>query len=148
MDYGPHGIMRLAVLGLKKEALKSNTIWRCVGCHSCSAVCPMAINIAGVMDWLREECLEEEVPAGDRPLLEFHRAFLWSVRRHGRSPKVELMGHHKLLTLGSGPGAWFQDAFLGTKMIFMGKLHLMPSRIVSKGLGQVRKIVTGKWLDL
>jgi heterodisulfide reductase subunit C len=148
MDYGPHGIMRLAVLGLKNEALASSTIWRCVGCHTCAAVCPMAINIAGVMDYLREECLDEGVHVGDRPLLEFHRAFLWSVRRHGRSSKVELMGHHKLLTLGSGPKAWFQDGYLGTKMILKGKLHLLPSRIMSKGLSQVRDIVTGKWLDL
>jgi heterodisulfide reductase subunit C len=148
MDYGPHGIMRLAVLGLRNEALTSSTIWRCVGCHGCSAVCPMAIDIAGVMDYLREECLKEGVPSGDRPLLDFHRAFLWSVRRHGISNKVELMGHHKLLTLGSGPKAWFQDAILGTRMILNGKLHLIPSRIMRKGISQVRKIVVGKWLDL
>jgi heterodisulfide reductase subunit C len=147
MDYGPHGIMRLAVLGLKREALTSSTIWRCVGCHTCSAVCPMAINIAGVMDYLREECIDERLPVGDRPLLEFHRAFLYSVRRHGRSNKVELMGHHKLLTLGLGPKAWFQDAILGTKMILMGKLHLMPSRLMGKGISQVRQIATGSWLD-
>ncbi|MDR3154539.1 MAG: 4Fe-4S dicluster domain-containing protein [Deltaproteobacteria bacterium] len=148
MDYGPHGIMRLSVLGLKKEALSSSTIWRCVGCHSCAAVCPMAIDIAGVMDYLRGECLHEKVKPGDRPILEFHRAFLWSVRRHGRCHKVELMGHHKLLTLGSGPKAWFQDAYLGIRMILKGKLHLMPSRIMARGLSQVRKTVVGDWLHM
>jgi heterodisulfide reductase subunit C len=148
MDYGPHGIMRLSVLGLKKEALSSSTIWRCVGCHSCAAVCPMAIDIAGVMDYLRSECLKEKIQPGDRPILEFHRAFLWSVRRHGRCHKVELMGHHKLLTLGSGPRAWFQDAILGTRMILKGKLHLLPSRIMSRGLSQVRKTVVGDWLNM
>ncbi|MDR1039679.1 MAG: 4Fe-4S dicluster domain-containing protein [Deltaproteobacteria bacterium] len=148
MDYGPHGIMRLTVLGLKKEALSSNTIWRCVGCHTCAAVCPMALDIAGIMDYLRGECLKEKIQPGDRPILEFHRAFLWSVRRHGRCSKVELMGHHKLLTLGSGPKAWFQDAILGTRMILKGKLHLLPSRIMSRGLSQVRKTVVGDWLDM
>ncbi|MDR2612062.1 MAG: 4Fe-4S dicluster domain-containing protein [Deltaproteobacteria bacterium] len=148
MDYGPHGIMRLSVLGLKKEALSSSTIWRCVGCHTCAAVCPMAIDIAGVMDYLRGECLKEKVQPGDRPILEFHRAFLWSVRRHGRCHKVELMGHHKLLTFGSGPKAWFQDAILGTRMILKGKLHLLPSRIMSRGLSQVRKTVVGDWLNM
>jgi heterodisulfide reductase subunit C len=148
MDYGPHGIMRLSVLGLKNEALTSSTIWRCVGCHSCAAVCPMAIDIAGVMDYLRGECLNEKVHVGDRPILEFHRAFLWSVRRHGRCHKVELMGHHKLLTLGSGPRAWFQDSILGIRMILKGKLHLMPSRIMSRGLSQVRKTVVGDWLNM
>ncbi|MDR1085093.1 MAG: 4Fe-4S dicluster domain-containing protein [Deltaproteobacteria bacterium] len=145
MDYGPHGIMRLAVLGLKKEALTSTTIWRCVGCHTCAAVCPMAINIAGVMDYLREECLSDKLPVGDVPLMQFHRAFLTSVRFHGRSSKVELMGLHKLFTLGSGPKAWMQDAVLGVKMILKRKLHLLPSRISGSGLSQIRKIVTGPW---
>jgi heterodisulfide reductase subunit C len=147
MDYGPHGIMRLSVLGLKKEALTSSTIWRCVGCHTCAAVCPMAINIAGVMDYLREECLIEKMPIGDKPIFEFHKAFLTSVRLHGRSSKVELMGFHKLLTIGCGPKAWLQDAFLGTKMILMHKLHLLPSRLMSSGISQVRKLVTGAWRD-
>jgi heterodisulfide reductase subunit C len=147
MDYGPHGIMRLAVLGLKKEALTSTTIWRCVGCHTCAAVCPMAINIAGVMDYLREQCLEEKLPIGDKPLFEFHKAFLTSVRFHGRVSKVEMMGIHKLFTIGSGPKAWMQDAFLGTKMILMHKLHLLPSRMMSSGISQVRKILTGAWRD-
>ena len=147
MDYGPHGIMRLAVLGLKKEALTSTTIWRCVGCHTCAAVCPMAINIAGVMDYLREECIAENVPIGDRPLFLFHKAFLTSVRFHGRCSKVEMMGLHKLFTLGSGPKAWMQDAVLGVKMILMGKLHLLPSRLMSSGISQVRKILVGPWLN-
>lgn len=147
MDYGPHGIMRLAVLGLKKEALTSTTIWRCVGCHTCAAVCPMAINIAGVMDYMREECLKEKLPIGDKPIFEFHKAFLTSVRLHGRASKVELMGLHKLFTIGSGPKAWMQDAILGTKMILMHKLHLLPSRLMSSGISQVRKLVDGAWRD-
>ncbi|MDR2368888.1 MAG: 4Fe-4S dicluster domain-containing protein [Deltaproteobacteria bacterium] len=147
MDYGPHGIMRLAVLGLKKEALTSTTIWRCVGCHTCAAVCPMAINIAGVLDYLREQCINEKYPIGDKPIFEFHKAFLTSVRFHGRSSKVELMGLHKLFTIGGGPFAWFQDAYLGTKMILMGKLHLLPSRLMGSGISQVRKIFIGAWRD-
>jgi heterodisulfide reductase subunit C len=147
MDYGPHGIMRLAVLGLKKEALTSTSIWRCVGCHTCAAVCPMAINIAGVMDYLREECVNGNFPIGDKPLFQFHKAFLTSVRFHGRASKVELMGLHKLFTIGSGPKAWMQDAILGTKMILMHKLHLLPSRLMSSGITQVRKILTGTWRD-
>lgn len=146
MDYGPHGAMRLIVLGLKKEVLTSNTIWRCLGCHTCAAVCPMAINIAAVMDYLRQECLAEKLPVGDKPIWEFHKSFMNSVRRHGRSQKVELMVEHKIRMLGGGPRAWFQDAWVGNKMIMMGKLHLMPSRIMSTGRSQVRKILdAGPW---
>ena len=146
MDYGPHGAMRLIVLGLKKEVLTSNTIWRCLGCHTCAAVCPMAINIASVMDYLRQECLAEKLPVGDKPLFEFHRCMMNTIRRHGRTHKVELMVEHKLRMLGAGPKAWFQDSIVGQKMLLMGKLHIMPSRIMSTGRAQVRKILdAGPW---
>jgi heterodisulfide reductase subunit C len=141
MDYGPHGIMRLTVLGLKREALTSNTIWRCLGCHTCAAVCPMAINIASVMDYMRQECLAEKLPVGDKPMWEFHRCMMNSAHRHGRVSKVELMMEYKFRTMGLGPKAWMQDALLGNKMIMMGKLHLFPSRIMGTGRAQVRKIL-------
>ncbi|KXS56428.1 MAG: hypothetical protein AMR96_02740 [Candidatus Adiutrix intracellularis] len=141
MDYGPHGIMRLVVLGLKKEALTSNTIWRCLGCHTCAAVCPMAINIASVMDYLRQECLDKKLPVGDKPLWEFHRCMMNTARRHGRVAKVELMVEHKIRTMGLGPKAWFQDTLLGNKMLFMHKLHIMPSRVMSSGREAIRKVL-------
>lgn len=146
MDNGPHGIMRLIVLGLKKEALTSNTIWRCLGCHTCAAVCPMAINIAAVMDYLRQQCLAEKLPVGDKAMWELHRCMMNSARRHGRVSKVELMMEYKLRTFGLGPKSWFQDSIVGQKMILMGKLHLLPSRISGHGRAQVRKILdAGPW---
>lgn len=145
MDYGPHGIMRLSVLGLKKEALTSNTIWRCLGCHSCAAVCPMAINIAGVMDYLRQECLREKLPAGDKAIVDFHKCLLNSARRNGRVHKVELMAEFKLRSMAQGPKAWFQDAGVGLKMILAGRLHLLPNRISSDGRQKLKKFFNGPW---
>jgi heterodisulfide reductase subunit C len=52
MDYGAHWGLRRVILGLRDEVLASNTNWRCVGCHTCSAIRPMAIDIAYVMDVL------------------------------------------------------------------------------------------------
>jgi heterodisulfide reductase subunit C len=148
MDYGPHGIMRLVVLGLKREALTSNTIWRCLGCHTCAAVCPMAINIASVMDYLRQECLAEKLPVGDKPLWEFYRSMLNTARRHGRVAKLELMVEHKIRTMGLGPKAWFQDVLLGQTMMLKHKLHFLPSRLMSSGRAAVRKILdAGPWAN-
>ena len=70
MDFGPHGILRRVILGLRKEVLSSNTIWRCVGCHTCAAVCPMAIDIVRVMDVLRRMAVEEGTVA-DPAILDF-----------------------------------------------------------------------------
>jgi hypothetical protein len=101
----------------------------------------MAINIASVMDYLRQECLSEKLPVGDKPIWEFHRCMMNSARMFGRTFKVGLMAEHKLRTIGLGPKAWMQDGILGTKMIMMGKLHLKPSSIMSTGKAQVRKIL-------
>lgn len=141
MDYGPHGIMRLVVLGLKREALTSNTIWRCLGCHTCAAVCPMAINISSVMDYLRQECLAQKLPVGDKPIWEFLRSMMNTVHRHGRVSKLELIAEHKIRTMGLGPKAWFQDVILGQKMMLMHKLHFLPSRLMGHGRAAVRKVL-------
>ena len=61
MDYGPHGIIRLVLMGLKKEALTSNTIWRCLGCRNCWEVCPMGIDSSSVMTFLQTESLADNM---------------------------------------------------------------------------------------
>jgi heterodisulfide reductase subunit C len=54
MDYPPHRMMRLIQLGMEDELLASNTIWVCATCETCSTRCPNDIEIASVMDILRE----------------------------------------------------------------------------------------------
>ena len=66
--------------GLRQEALSSATIWMCVGYHTCSSECPMAIDMAAVMDTLRHMALEEGVIlAQPEPLAP-------AVHRHGCGP--------------------------------------------------------------
>ena len=68
MDYPPFGVLMLLQYGLRQEALSCATIWMCVGCHTCSSECPMAIDMAAVMDTLRHMALEEGVvPAHPEP---------------------------------------------------------------------------------
>lgn len=124
MDFGPHGIMRRILYGLRREVLESDTIWICVGCHTCSAACPMAIDISRVMDALRATALEEGVAVAQPGILDFHREVLDSIRRYGRTHKLEIMLRYKARS-----GAWFQDMDIGLKMLAKRKLDLMPSRI-------------------
>jgi heterodisulfide reductase subunit C len=123
MDYGPHGIMRRIHLGLREEVLTSRTIWFCVGCHTCSTACPMAIDISAVMDALRQMSLEEG-KASQPGIVDFHREVLRSIERHGRTHKLEIMMRHKVRT-----GHWFQDMDLGLRMLAKRKLDLMPSKV-------------------
>ncbi len=121
MDYQPRQIMRLVQLGLADEALGSSTIWVCATCFTCTARCPRDIDIAGVMDALRVMARRRGIRPGDRNVGVFHRAFLSSVRRYGRSHELGLMVGYKLGTL-----RLTEDLPLGIKMFAKGKLAVLP----------------------
>lgn len=54
MDILPNQIIRFAQLGLKDELLASRAIWICASCLTCNARCPKGINIAEVIEALRQ----------------------------------------------------------------------------------------------
>jgi heterodisulfide reductase subunit C len=104
MDYAPNAVLRLVQLGLKKEALSNSTIWICVGCNTCSIQCPNAIDVAAVNDVLREMAIEQGIGVAEPDVLKFHREVLNSIRRHGRTHKLEIMLRYKAYRHD-----WFDD---------------------------------------
>jgi len=59
MDYLPSKIIRMVQLGLE-EALASKTIWVCTTCFNCEVRCPRGIDIANVMEALRQLVLRKK----------------------------------------------------------------------------------------
>ncbi|MDH4218749.1 MAG: 4Fe-4S dicluster domain-containing protein [Candidatus Aminicenantes bacterium] len=59
MDILPNQIIRFAQLGLKDELLASKAIWICASCLTCNARCPKGINIAEVIEALRQILLRK-----------------------------------------------------------------------------------------
>ena len=86
--------------------------------------CPMAIDIAAIMDALRQIALERQVPVAEPGILGFHREVLNTVARYGRTHKLEIMLRYKVRTRD-----WFSDMDVGLKMLAKRKLDLMPSRV-------------------
>ncbi|MBF0211156.1 MAG: 4Fe-4S dicluster domain-containing protein [Desulfamplus sp.] len=124
MDYAPHAIIRLLQLGFYEKALKSSTIWICVGCNTCSSVCPMSIDMSAIMDALRQIALEHNIKVGQPSILGFHTEVLNSIERYGRTHKLEIMMRYKVRTMDL-----FSDMDLGIKMLTKRKLDLMPSKV-------------------
>ncbi|MGI6707337.1 MAG: 4Fe-4S dicluster domain-containing protein [Clostridia bacterium] len=58
-EYNPRRMMRMILLGMKKELLSSPEIWQCSQCHICVAHCPQDVRFADVMRVLRRMALEE-----------------------------------------------------------------------------------------
>ncbi len=59
MDILPNQIIRFAQLGLKEELLASKAIWVCASCMTCNVRCPKGINIAEVIEAIRQILLRQ-----------------------------------------------------------------------------------------
>lgn len=127
MDYAPNAIIRLVQLGQEEAALTSSTIWVCVGCNTCSSWCPMAIDIPAVMDGLRHKALEKGVKVPEPDILNFHNQVLNTLKKYGRTHKLEIMLRYKLKKKDL-----LSDMGLGLKMLKKRKLDLTPSKIQDK----------------
>ncbi len=124
MDYYPNQVMRMVQIGMKEEVLSASAIWICVGCNTCSVECPQSIDMASVMDALRQIAIEEGVTIGETDILNFHREVLDSIRRYGRTHKLEIMMRYKIKKRD-----WFSDMNLGVRMMSKRKLDLRPSKV-------------------
>jgi heterodisulfide reductase subunit C len=59
MDILPNQIIRYAQLGLKDELLGSKSIWMCASCMTCDVRCPKGINVAEVIEAIRQILLRQ-----------------------------------------------------------------------------------------
>jgi len=61
MDIPPAEIIRLVQLGQEKEVLNSKTIWTCASCFTCVTRCPKGVDLAKIMESLRQITLRKNV---------------------------------------------------------------------------------------
>ncbi|MGB3210878.1 MAG: 4Fe-4S dicluster domain-containing protein [Desulforhopalus sp.] len=59
MDFSPRKVMHVAQFGLTEKLADINTYWKCASCHACSVKCPRGIDIAKVMEALRQQVLRK-----------------------------------------------------------------------------------------
>ena len=136
MDVMPNQVMRMVQLGLEDEVLRSKTIWLCASCQTCTTRCPNDIDIAHLMDTLRQ-LSRESGAASQRKIVKFHDAFLDSVRRHGRLFELGMVGQYKLTSLDL-----FSGTRAGIELLKRGKLSFLPKSI--KGKREIRDIFKKK----
>ncbi|NLE60879.1 MAG: heterodisulfide reductase subunit C [Planctomycetes bacterium] len=141
MDVIPSQIMRLVQMERLDKAMKAESIWLCVSCQTCSTRCPKSVNIAGVIDALRQLSVEQNVasPAQQRTVV-FQKAFLDNIRRNGRLKELELVGFFKVGAFLKGPSLTFlfKDSLLAPKMMTRGKFHLLGESVKDRDV--VRRI--------
>ena len=132
MDLLSSQVMRLIHLGAKDEILESDSIWACASCEACTTRCPMGIDVAAVMDTLRMMAVEREALRSDVRGRSFNKAFLTSVRWHGRVFEFGMMALYKLISRDL-----FSDMDKVPKMLQKRKLSFLPH--FSRSAKQVRR---------
>jgi heterodisulfide reductase subunit C len=99
-----------------------------VGCHTCSSQCPNSIDVAAIMDALRQLAIRDGIAAPEMDIFQFHKYIYGSIERHGRVNKLAAMVQFKV-----GSGKLFSDLQSGLKMIARGKLELLPQTVADRG---------------
>jgi len=72
MDLDPRKLLRMVLLGLDDEVLKTPWAWVCTMCARCLHVCPMKINIPKLVYNLRASWPRQERPKGIRGSCDMH----------------------------------------------------------------------------
>lgn len=137
MDLYPDQIIRLLLLGQAAEALHSKTIWVCSSCETCTTRCPNEIDIAGLMDYLKQEACRQRIqdPAAN-PSLALHQSFLNQIRRRGRIHEGSLMNAY-MLSSGSWKtklkdGTWSDDLRMGWSLFKRGRMPIVPQGVADQ----------------
>ncbi len=143
MDVLPDRVIRWALLGQEERVLKAATPWVCSSCETCTTRCPNEIDIAGVMDWLKEEALHRGYAVPQPEVRRFHESFLAAVRLGGgRLSEPLLLG---LYALRSGKtleklrsGALKEELLLGWELAKRGRLKpKLPKKL--KGAQEIAR---------
>jgi heterodisulfide reductase subunit C len=129
MDLQPNQVIHLIQINDLETVLRSQTIWLCASCQTCSARCPEDIDVAQIMDSLRKLAVEEKVPIGEENGMKFDELFLDSIRKRGRVNEMEVLLRYNLAA-----GQPFKDSHLGLVMLAKRKLSFSSRKIKEVGL--------------
>lgn len=133
MDYKPNAVIKMVQQGRRKEVLGSSAIWLCASCETCTSRCPNQVDIARMMDVLRQMALETGAKVREKKVVAFHEAFLDSIRRGGRVNESLMVCQYKLKS-----GDLFSDVGVGLSMFAQGRLPLYRKK--ASNVKRVREI--------
>src|SRR4030065_112609 len=95
MDILPNQVLRHIQYGHREKVLSSKTIWICASCYTCSVRCPNNIDIAKIMDVLRNLSIRSGLKSGEKDIPLFHSVFLATIKSKGRIHELSLILHFK-----------------------------------------------------
>jgi heterodisulfide reductase subunit C2 len=142
MDVKPHQTIRYVQLGWREDLLKSSTIWICLSCEMCSTYCPNKVDVAEIINHLRNMAAYSSITPKEKSLAVFHQTFLEVLRNSGRVNEFRLMNAYYLK-----PGILHeriknkilkQDFLLGMTLLRKRRLKLFTPK--SRAIKEIKKV--------
>ena len=136
MEYGPREIIAALRAGMLDRVLRSNTVWLCASCYSCTVRCPAKIPFTDVMYELKRLGIKYGIYPKRTTNAVMSEAFAEVVDAHGRNAEPKLIRKYYLRT---NPFKIFGQLGLTMRLIARGRLDFLPHTI--KGIEGLRKMV-------
>ena len=146
MDTKPHQVIRYIQLGWRDELLSSSTIWFCLSCEMCTTYCPNEVDVAEIINHLRNMAAHSPITPKERNLAIFHQTFLEQLHRFGRVNEFWLMNSYNLkpniLKEKIKKGMLKEELLLGLTLLRKGRLRLAHPR--SKAIKEIKEVYRQK----
>lgn len=117
MDITPRHMWRLLLTDHVDELFSSRSFTMCSSCYYCTLRCPRGLELTSAMSLLKQAA--SNLKQFRRSSL-FYKAFLDSVKRHGRVKEMEFMTHYFISM--KNPIMPLSYAGLGIKLLSRGKI--------------------------
>ncbi len=142
MDYGPRKIIHMIQIGLDEEVLKSNTIWLCSSCYTCTYRCPRKVSFTRIAYALKNIALKKNIVP--RNVKVFYETFLRHVLEYGRLNEG-IFVNELVLKAGKSFREVIRDVNLGIRLWRKGKISMKISKIKRvEDIKKLYELVEGK----
>ena len=134
MDYTPREMIAAFRAGMLDKVLKSNTIWLCSSCYSCTVRCPSGIKLTDIMYELKRLAIEFGLTPKGAKAPVVAKLFVDIVNEKGRVAEVPLVSRFMLKT---NPLGAFKMIPRAAKMYKRGRMPMTSHKI--KGIAELEK---------
>jgi len=134
MDYTPREIIAAFRAGMLEKVLKSNTIWLCSSCYSCTVRCPSGIKLTDIMYELKRLAIEFGLAPKEAAAPVVAELFVDIVNKNGRIAEVPLVSRFMLKTNPFGALKMIPRA---TRLFVRGRMPITSQKI--RGMAELEK---------
>jgi len=132
MDLTPAQVVHYLLLGDWEPALRSQSIWACVHCETCTARCPQQVDISGLFHLARARAWRNGRVAPDQAIATYFASFIENLYIYGRAAELPLTVISKMKSEN-----YLGDFTLGMRLISRGRLNFLN---IPRGAARYRRL--------